>query len=178
MQTMHEDPKALMRLIKVVIIDDRFLMRKVVRSLLISVGVEQIFEAGDGVSGLDAICTVVPDIVLLDWDMPGMSGAEFVRKVRSPATFAQPDVPLIILTAHDERSCVIEAERLGVHDYLVKPVLGQALLSSIVSVMVKPRPFVQIGDYYGPEPRKRSTHKPGDASSDIGHGHHCAFMAS
>src|ERR1039457_3873377 len=131
MQTLDENISRLMRMIKVVIIDDEYLMRKVVRALLMSIGVEQIFEAGDGISGLEAICTVVPHVVLLDWDMPGMTGAEFVRKVRSPANFPQPDVPIIMLTGHDERSGVIEAERLGVHEYVVKPVLGWALSSCI-----------------------------------------------
>ncbi len=163
MQTADENIDLLMRLIKVVIVDDRHPMRKVVRALLMSIGVKQIFEAGDGVSGLEAICTVAPHIVLLDWDMPGMSGAEFVRAVRSPTNFPQPDVPIIMLTGHAERSCVIEAERLGVHEYLLKPVFGQTLLNCIVSVMVRPRPCVQIGDYFGPEPRKLSTYRPEDA---------------
>ena len=156
MQATDENIGLLMRLIRVVIVDDRHLMRKVIRALLTSIGVEQIFEAGDGVSGLEAICTVVPHVVLLDWDMPSMSGAEFVRKVRSPGTFPQPNVPIVVLTGHSESACVAEAERLGVHDYLVKPVFGQALSRCLVSVMAKPRPFVQIGDYYGPEPRKLS----------------------
>jgi len=155
METKEQSVDALMKLIKVVVIDDRHMMRKVIRALLMSIGVEKIFEAGDGVSGLDAIGTVAPHIVLLDWDMPTMSGAEFVKRVRSPATFAQPDVPIIVLTGYRENAYVAEAERLGVNEYLVKPVLGRALQDSILSVMTKPRPFVQIGSYYGPEPRKR-----------------------
>lgn len=156
MESKDESIALLMRMLKVVIIDDRHLMRKVIRALLMSIGVEQIFEAGDGVSGLDAICTIVPHLVLLDWDMPAMSGAEFVRQVRSPATFPHPDVAIVVLSGHKEASCIAEAERLGVNEYLVKPVFGRALSDCIVSVMAKPRPFVQIGDFYGPEPRKRS----------------------
>src|SRR5258708_1541806 len=121
MQIPGENIDLLMRLIKVVIVEDRHPMRKVVRALLMSIGAKQIFEAGDGVSGLEAICTVAPHVVLLDWDMPGMSGAEFVRAVRSPATFPQPDVPIVMLTGHDERSCLAEPDRLGVHEYLLKP---------------------------------------------------------
>ena len=116
--------------------------------------VEQIFEAGDGVSGLDTVRTIVPHLVLLDWDMPGMSGREFVKKVRSPESFPQPDVPIIILTGHREKSCIVDAERLGINAYLVKPVSGEQLLSCILSVVAKPRPFVRIGDYYGPESRE------------------------
>src|SRR5260370_29154709 len=104
MQIAGENIGLLMRLIKVVIVDDRHPMRKVVRALLMSIGVKQIFEAGDGVSGLAAICTVAPHIVLLDWDMPGMSGAEFVRAFRSPPTFPQPDGSIIMFTGHADRS--------------------------------------------------------------------------
>jgi YesN/AraC family two-component response regulator len=156
MENRDQSIRELMRLIKVVIIDDRHLMRKVIRALLMSIGVEQIFEAGDGVSGLDTICNVVPHVVLLDWDMPTMSGAEFVRKVRSPAIFPQPDVPIIVLSGHSDESCVLEAEGLGVNEYLVKPVFGRTLSDCILSVIAKPRAFVQIGDYYGPEPNLRS----------------------
>jgi len=156
MDSKDERIAALMRMLKVVIIDDRHLMRKVVRALLMSIGVEQIFEAGDGVSGLDAICSVVPHVVLLDWDMPTMSGAEFVKTVRTPGSFPHPDVPIIVLSGHAEPSCIAEANGLGVNEYLVKPVFGRTLSDCIVRTMVTPRPNVQIGDYYGPEPRKRS----------------------
>jgi CheY-like chemotaxis protein len=154
METKKQSVGQLMRLIKVVIVDDRHLMRKVIRALLMSIGVEKIFEAGDGVSGLEAICSVAPHLVLLDWDMPGMGGAEFIKKVRSPATFPHPDVPIVVLTGHHEHA--VEAERLGVNEYLVKPVLGRPLADCILSLMTKPRPFVQIGDYYGPQPIRRS----------------------
>jgi two-component system, chemotaxis family, chemotaxis protein CheY len=146
MESKEERIAQLMRLIKVVIVDDRHMMRKVIRALLTSIGVEQIFEAGDGVSGLEAICNVAPHIVLLDWDMPTMSGAEFVRKVRSPASFPRPDVPIVVLSGHQEQSCVDEARRLGVNEYLVKPVFGRALKDCILSVLARPQPLAQIGD--------------------------------
>ena len=81
--------------------------------------------------GLDAIRTVAPDIVLVDWEMPGLDGPGFVRAVRSPDTFPYPDVPIIMLTGHGERSRVIEAARLGIHEYLLKPVSSQALQARI-----------------------------------------------
>ena len=59
-----------------------------------------------------------------------------------------------MLTGHGERSRVVEAVRLGVHEFLLKPVSCNALLARIVSVLAKPRPMVRRGDYYGPEPRK------------------------
>ncbi len=135
-------------------------MRKVTRALLQSIGIKDIYEAGDGRSGLEKICMRAPDIVILDWEMPSPNGPEFVRTVRSPGKFPVPDVPIIMLTGYSERSRVVEAVRLGVNEYLLKPVSSTALLARIVSILVKPRRMMKQGDYYGPEPRKLATYKP------------------
>jgi two-component system, chemotaxis family, chemotaxis protein CheY len=151
---------------KVLVIDDEHYTRKVVRTLLMTIGIRSIQEAPDGAAGLEAILTSVPDIVLVDWSMPGLDGPGFVRALRSPATFPHPDIPIIMLTAHGERSRVIEGARLGINEYLLKPVSSQALQARILSVVMHPRPMVRRGDYYGPEPRKLSTYKP---ENDPGH---------
>src|ERR1700730_3635793 len=161
---MDKNVSLLMQRIKVLVVEDEPYTRKVIRTLLSSIGVKHVHEAIDGAEGLNAVRAVAPDIVLLDWDMPNVDGAEFMRTVRSPATFPHPDVPVIMLTAHGEKSRVVQAVQLGVHEYLVKPVSSQALLARIVVVLAKPRPIVQVGTYYGPEPRKISSYKPNDAS--------------
>jgi len=146
--------------LKVLIVDDEAAMRKVTKSLLQVIGVKAIYEAPDGRSGLDAICRWAPDVVILDWSMPSPNGPEFVRQVRSPGIFPYPAVPIIMLTAHGERSRVVEAVRLGVHEFLIKPVSSTALLARMVSILSNPRPMVRKGDYYVPEPRKMSSYKP------------------
>jgi DNA-binding response OmpR family regulator len=138
----------------VLVVDDNQYMRKMVRNLLVNCGVKDIYEAGDGITALDTIRTVGPDVVVLDWEMPLLSGAELVRIVRSPGVFPMPDVPIIMLSGHGERWRVIEAARLGVNEYLVKPVSAKSLYDRLVTIMMQPRPTVQLGDYYGPEPRK------------------------
>ncbi|MDO9414325.1 MAG: response regulator [Pseudolabrys sp.] len=139
---------------KVLIVDDEHFMRKVVRTLLMSMGVRTIYEAADGPAGLETIRTVMPDLVILDWEMPGLDGAGFVRMVRSPQTFPMPDIPIIMLTGHGERSRVIEAVEIGVNEFLLKPVSSKALRDRMIAVMTKPRPLVKSGGYYGPAPRK------------------------
>jgi two-component system, chemotaxis family, chemotaxis protein CheY len=142
---------------KVLLVDDEPYMRKVVRTMLMSIGVRNIFEAGDGPAGLEAIRSNMPDVVFLDWEMPGVDGPSFVRMVRSPETFPYPDVPIIMLTGHGERSRVIEAVKVGVNEFLLKPVSSKALHDRLASVLTKPRALVQSGDYYGPAPRKMIT---------------------
>jgi two-component system, chemotaxis family, chemotaxis protein CheY len=144
----------LVQSISVLIVEDNQYMRKVVRNILVNIGVKNIHEAADGIAGLEAIRMLAPDLVVLDWEMPLLNGAELVRIVRSPGVFPVPDVPIIMLTGHVERWRVIEASRLGVNEFLKKPVSGKALLDRIMAILTRPRAMVRLGDYYGPEPRK------------------------
>jgi DNA-binding response OmpR family regulator len=68
--------------------------------------------------------------------------------------FPVPDIPIIMLSSHGERWRVVEAVRLGVNEYLRKPVSAQHLLERFISILAKPRQTVQVGDYYGPELRR------------------------
>ena len=148
----------------VLVVDDNQYMRKMVRNLLVNCGIKDIYEAGDGITALDTIRTVGPDVVVLDWEMPLLSGAELVRIVRSPGVFPMPDIPIIMLSGHGERWRVVEAARLGVNEYLVKPVSAKSLYDRLVSITLQPRPTVQLGDYYGPEPRKLAGEAVDDAN--------------
>jgi two-component system, chemotaxis family, chemotaxis protein CheY len=140
--------------LSLLLVDDNQYMRKLVRNLLVAIGVKDIYEAGDGIAGLDAIRTVAPDVVVLDWEMPLINGPELVRIVRSPGVFPIPDIPIIMLSAHGERWRVLEAMRLGVNEFLRTPVSAKALYERLVAILAAPRAVVQLGDYYGPEPRR------------------------
>jgi two-component system, chemotaxis family, chemotaxis protein CheY len=138
----------------VLVVDDNPYMRNVVRSLLANIGVKKTFEAGDGIAALEMIREVSPDIVVLDWEMPLLNGPELVRIVRSPGVFPMPDIPIIMLTAHGERWRIVESVKIGVNEFLCKPVSAKALLDRLMSILLKPRESVRVGEYYGPAPRR------------------------
>jgi DNA-binding response OmpR family regulator len=140
--------------LRVLVVDDDHHMRKVVRTMLAAIGVTKVFEAGDGAAGLDAIRQNTPDLVIVDWEMPNIDGAQFVRMVRSPDTFPVPDIPIIMLSGHGDRWRVVEAARIGAHEYLLKPVSIQALRDRIIAIIGQPRPTVKLEGYYGPLPRR------------------------
>jgi YesN/AraC family two-component response regulator len=160
MQSIAQNIQTLFHSTKVLVVDDEHYTRKVLRTLLTAIGIKNVYEADDGATGLEAIRNIVPDVVLVDWEMPGLDGPSFVRAVRSPADFPVPHVPLIMLTAHGERWRVLQAMRLGVHEYLLKPVSSKTLLDRMVAILTHPRPIVKVGDYYGPEPRKTGVYRP------------------
>jgi CheY-like chemotaxis protein len=140
--------------LRVLVVEDNAFMRKMVRSLLMNIGVKKVYEAADGIAGLEQIRAVAPDVIVLDWEMPLLNGPELVRIVRSPGVFPMPDIPIIMLTAHGDRSRIVEAVRIGVNEFLCKPVSAKVLTDRLISIFAKPRANVQLGDYYGPEPRK------------------------
>src|SRR6185437_12089440 len=142
---------------RVLLVDDEYYMRKVVRTMLLGMGVRNVYEAEDGPTGLSIIRNQAPDVVVLDWEMPGLNGAGFVRMVRSPDTFPMPDIPIIMLTGHGERARVVEAVCLGVNEFLLKPVSTKALRDRLAAVLANPRRMVSNGPYYGPAPRKHAT---------------------
>jgi len=85
--------------------------------------------------------------------MPLLNGPELVRLVRSPGVFPMPDIPIIMMSGNVERRRVLEANRLGVNEFLCKPISAKALLERLISILLKPRESVRLGNYYGPAPR-------------------------
>ena len=146
--------EVLIQQLNVLVVDDNAFMRAMVRGLLGNIGVKKTLEAADGIAALEMIRQATPDVVLLDWEMPLLNGPELVRIVRSPGVFPMPDLPIIMLTAHGERWRIVEAAKIGVNEFLCKPVSAKALLDRLISILLKPRASVRVGDYYGPAPRR------------------------
>jgi two-component system, chemotaxis family, chemotaxis protein CheY len=138
----------------IVVADANPHMRKLTRMMLVNVGAKLVYEAADGLSALDLVRHANPDVVLLDWNLPMLCGPEVMHMIRSPGVFPKPGLPVIMLTDRPMRSQVQEAMRLGVNEFLVKPTSPGALRDRLLSVVLCPRPMVQIGDYYVPQPRR------------------------
>src|SRR3954465_5270130 len=71
----------------ILIVDENQYMRKLTRMMLMNLGSKTIYEAGDGVAALDLIRTANPDIAIIDWALPVLSGPQVIKIVRSPEVF-------------------------------------------------------------------------------------------
>src|SRR5262245_5564351 len=140
----------------ILVVDNSQYMRKLTRSMLMNIGVRSVYEASDGVAALDVIRSANPDVLIIDWEVPVLTGPQVTRIVRSPGVFPKPDLPIIMLTACAQRAHVAAAMRLGVHEFLVKPTSPKALRDRLLSILIKPRPMVRIGKLYVPQPRRYS----------------------
>ncbi len=87
----------------------------------------QVTVANDGLSGLVAARESHPDLVILDWMLPGLSGLEICRRLRSTGD----QVPIILLTAKDEVSDRVAGLDAGADDYVVKPFSVEELLARV-----------------------------------------------
>lgn len=143
----------------VLVADNNAYMRRLTRMMLTNLGARSIYEAPDGVAALDAIRTVSPDVMIMNWDMPVLDGPEVMRIVRSPGIFPKPNLPIIMLTDTGLRSRVTAAIKLGVHEFLVKPVSPKTLHQRLLGILLAPRPMVRAGRYYIPLPRRRADMK-------------------
>lgn len=110
---------------KVLIVDDAQQVRRVLRTALSAEGYT-IFEAGTGEEALELYRTSPPDAILLDVNMPGMSGLETCQEIRRHS-----DVPILMLTVRNAERDKVLALDAGADDYVVKPFGMQELLARL-----------------------------------------------
>ena len=110
------------------VVDDSRVIRKVARRILEDLGFE-VAEAADGADALAWCATAMPDAILLDWNMPGMTGLEVLRRLRR-----EPggDVPRVVFcTVENELDRIREALALGANEYIMKPFDGDIVAGKL-----------------------------------------------
>jgi DNA-binding NarL/FixJ family response regulator len=113
--------------LRVMLVDDHALVRSAIRQALEASDVTVVGEASSAEEALDMAPRLRPDVLLLDIDLPGLSGIEAVREL-APRL---PDTRIIMLTASTDRRDLLDAVRHGAAGYLTKDLTGDALLRAI-----------------------------------------------
>ncbi len=106
---------------KILVVDDFSTMRRIVRNLLVELGFSNplIQEADDGENALIMLRNQPFDLVVTDWNMPNMSGIDLLRAIRAEASLK--GLPVLMVTAENNRDQIIAAAQAGVNGYIVKP---------------------------------------------------------
>jgi len=105
--------------LKLLVVDDNTEAREMLKGMLSSIGITQVFEAKDGREGLKFMDSAgdFVDMVLCDWNMPSMDGMSLLRQLRSVDT----EFPFMMVTGRGDISSVAEAKNAGVSGYILKP---------------------------------------------------------
>ncbi|MBT9256713.1 response regulator [Phycicoccus sp. MAQZ13P-2] len=114
---------------RALVVDDSRTMRVLLSRILVGMGFE-VSQAGDGQEALDTVAALeadgtLPDVCLIDWNMPVMTGLEFVVAVR--ANPAWRDINLMMVTTESEHGQIVRALAAGAHEYLIKPFPPEAI---------------------------------------------------
>ncbi len=117
---------------KILIVDDFSTMRRIIKNLLRDLGYTNTHEADDGNTALPMLKGGDFDFLVTDWNMPGMTGIELLKQIRSDDQLAS--LPTLMVTAEAKRDQIIEAAQAGVNGYVVKPFTAQVLKEKIEKI--------------------------------------------
>lgn len=116
---------------KVLLVDDSAVMRKIIQRNLKESGlvIDEFLEASDGKQALDVVNKSAVDLILCDWNMPNMSGIEFVRTLRS--LNLPKKIPIVMVTTEGSDAKIAEAKESGADGYLKKPFTADQLRDTL-----------------------------------------------
>jgi len=119
--------------ILVLYVDDSLTMRRIIKNSLTKLGFNNLIEAENGADALEKIRGKKIGLVLTDWNMPEMTGEEFVRHLRNSQEYK--DVPSVMITTRSMKEDVIVAAKLRVNGYIIKPFNLETLEKKLETIL-------------------------------------------
>jgi two-component system, chemotaxis family, chemotaxis protein CheY len=128
---------------RILVADDMPTIRDLVKGQLKNMGFKTILEAADGEQAMQVLISnnqagTPIQLVISDWNMPKMTGLEFLKQVRASSEWA--NLPFVLLTSESERDQVTEAILAGVSQYVVKPFAAKIFEEKLKGVWAKHNP--------------------------------------
>jgi DNA-binding response OmpR family regulator len=160
LMTLSELERSKLTQSRILVIDANEGTRRMLCEVLRSAGLTDICTIASAEDSFDALRHFDPDVVLLDWELPGMSGIDLARTVRQAARtpdprVRNPRVPLVMLTSILRERDVLEARNAGVDEFVLRPFSMTALMRALRAVILRRRTFVISPGYVGPDRRRR-----------------------
>lgn len=149
--------------LRVMLVDDHSLVRSAIRQAITAPDVEVVAEAASAEEALDLAPRLRPDVLLLDVDLPGMTGVQLVREL-APRL---PETKIVMLTVSTNRRDVTDAIRNGAYGYLTKDLSPEALLRSVRGIRSGDLPMPRALAAQALEDLARAARGAGPASDSI-----------
>lgn len=142
------------------VVDDSPFAIELTSQALMGFGIRPKHTCLDAAEAMEILKEQTVDLLVVDCEMPGIDGFELVRWLRRSGLDPNAFVPVIMTAAHIRRPRVSDARDCGASFIITKPFSATTLLERIVWVARDGRPFLEVGDYFGPDRRFRNTPAP------------------
>jgi two-component system, chemotaxis family, chemotaxis protein CheY len=111
------------------VVDDSRAMRSILTRLMTGMGFD-VTQAGDGAEALAVIdAGAIPDVVLVDWNMPVMDGLTFIKTVRARDDLR--DITIMMVATESEQGQIVRALAAGAHEYILKPFTDEVIAEKL-----------------------------------------------
>ncbi len=144
--------------VNVMIVDAKSFNASLQRQMLRVLGVRNVKSFDRSDEAWAAFKRTPADIVLTSWRLEPFNGLALVDRLRNDPETPNPYVPIIMITAFGDEERVGVARDAGINEYVIKPLSPKALFSRIENVIERPRRFVRVIDFFGPD--RRRANKP------------------
>lgn len=105
----------------IVVVDDRSVNRTILSKLSSKLGdAVEVVAFADPIQALEGLANIKPDLIITDYNMPGINGADFIKKIRSDDNLIE--VPIIVITAYEDKDYRYKALEAGASDFLLSPI--------------------------------------------------------
>ena len=149
------------------VVDDSAFAAELTSSALLGFGIKTRYSMRSAGEAIEVLREAEVDLLVVDCEMPGMDGLDLVHWLRRSGQ-SNAFVPVIMTAAHIRRSMVARARDCGANFIITKPFSASTLLERIVWVARDGRPFLEVGEYFGPDRRFRESVPPGaERRSDV-----------
>ncbi|WKL58725.1 response regulator [Asticcacaulis sp. ZE23SCel15] len=161
-QTLRAQRKINPATVNILVVEDHDASRRMILELLRGAGFTRLLPARSAEEAIGFLTSHNPDLMVLDWELPGMSGVDLVRAMRQAAVkddprFLNPRLPVLMLTGRQKSQDVTHARNCGVDEFVIKPFSTSVLLKAVLAALTRKRNFVVSANYIGPC-RRRKTH--------------------
>ncbi len=145
--------------LRVLVVDHNPFDCELLKGVLKAIGVGEVTTTLNSDEAFLEIKKGKTSLVLCCWDLEPINGEEFVKAIRAGENGIDPLVPIIMVTGRTEARYVANARDAGITEFVAKPLSVKQLLSKIVEVLDRSRPFVKADGFFGPDRRRKKADK-------------------
>lgn len=140
---------------RLLLIEDHGPTATMLQTMLAALGFTKVTHAINTAQAIETLTSGAFDLILCDYQLGIVNGLMLVRMIRRQDGLGNPNMPIVMITAHADPERVADAVAAGVDDFLVKPVQPEVMARCLANLLERPRSFTKSKDYAGPDRRRK-----------------------